>query len=671
MDVRLTGLSSLMFLTAWLTPHKSNTSNFRNVFRPITIAINQSSPAYAALEADRTNVGLVQQTSLVDRTVQYSQLKIRPKPKPIRLRGLIISSRNPTNQLNNFVKNIVPPPSDMTLDQYADYLVQKELARRLAQKTGEQTLKSQFGTPIYVARAGAPATTGILVAKAKVRTVVLSHPPISEYGAEVRQPIRLPAKRYHFSGVVTMANGAGYIEGQQQILIRHEVNGLADSRGKIDVTSGHFAINTDELGGQIVAEVRDQSGALLARGVTDLPAAPIKALNILVSPVFAGAQGEVVSTNALGSRQISIPDSTVVIGGIDRRVPYNTRARAYTDRLLVQPSNYLVEATHDRYWPSIETAESAEKFQVQLFPEKLLESFLQLTLKKYAARDAENLGLIWGKVTMEGAPVEGAKVRIVGENSQTPVYFTGFIPDLARDTTSASGEFAFSALDPIETAVQVTLGAKLFWPVLLPIRSHTVSYADLKIERPRDVDFYCHEAFSNRPLSAAVVPLGTDEEFYVPDQGDRRTNLQTVKGLTLLEAKADGSHAVTRLVFHAHQTAVNFPFIRKDWLEYMAQRSGTTKQQYSTSASMFFITGDDYDVTIGAGGTHSMQKIAFFNSRGQYVSKPVGDGGFLIFGLPQGFQTVTITSNRAPKVVTRLVYVDSYAVAVSSLNLGY
>ena len=671
MDVRLASLSSLMFLTAWLIPHQSNTSNFRNVFRPITIAVNQSSPAYAALEADRTNVRLRQNNSVLDRSIQYRQLKTRPKPQPINLNGLIISSRKPSKQLNKFVENIIPPPNNMTLDQYADYLVQKELARRLSQKTGQETLKGQFGTPIYVARAGAPMVAGLPVVSNRKKPLVFLRQPIVQDTIAERQPIRLPSKRYHFSGTVTMTNGAGYIEGQQQILIRHEVNGLADSHGKIDVTSGRFAINTDDLSGQVVAEVRDQSGALLARGVTDLPAAPTKTLNILVSPAFAGTQGEVVSTNALGSRQVSIPDATVMIGGIDRIVTYNNRAQAYTDRLLVQPSNYLVEATHERYWPSIEAAESAEKFQVQLFPEKFLESFLELTLKKYAARDAENLGLIWGKVTMEGEPVEGAKVRIVGENSQTPVYFTGFIPDLARNTTSASGEFAFSALDPVETAVQITLGAKLFWPVLLPIRAHTVSYADLHIERPRDVDFYCHEAFSNRPLGAEVVPLGTDEEFYVPSQGSHQTNLQTIKGITLLEAKTDDSHAVTRLVLHARQTDVNFPFIRKDWLEYMAEKSGTSNQQYSTSASLFFITGDDYDVTIGSGGAHPLQKIAFFNSKGNYVNKPVADGGFLIFGLPQGFQTVTLISNRTKKVVTRLVYVDSYAVAASRLNLGY
>ncbi len=687
MDVRLTGLSSLIFLTAWLTPRQSHTSDFRNSFRPLTIAINRSSPAFAAIEAERANAQFSNyntETGLADRSIKYIKLKTRPQPVAIQLPALVISRKLPTDHLTAMVESsatendptpsrAAASPANMSLDQYANYLVQKELARRKSQINGEETIKGQYGTPILVARASdnlrallptrEATTNGLLIAQNSVRAPADLNRPLA-------MPL-LPSKQFHVAGTITMAGGAGYVAGDQQILIHHVVNGLTHNSGTLDPTSGRFAINTDDLSGQIVAEVRDAHGQLLAQGAVDLPKNNNKSVNISVLPVFSGTAGEVVSTNALGSRPKAIPDATLIIRGIERIVPYISRAKAYLDDLLVQPSNYIVEATHRDYWPSLALAESGEKFQTQLFQNQFLESFLQLTLDKYAARDAENMGLIWGKVTMQGEPIEGAKVSLVGENAHAPVYFTGFIPDLARKTTSLSGEFAFSSLNPVETAVQVSLGKKSFWPVLLPIQPHTVSYADLRISPPRDVDFSAAEAFSNAPKRAAVVPLGTSDEFFVPEQGSHQKALQTVKGMTLLEAKTDNQHAVTRRVLHSNQTRLTFPFLRNAWLRYMIQKSAAVKLPNNDVSALFFVTGDDYDVTIGSGGAHPGQKIAYFNSKGQFSAKPTIDGGFIVFGLPRGFQTITMSSSHTKKVVTRLVYADDYAVAVSSVNLGY
>jgi hypothetical protein len=334
------------------------------------------------------------------------------------------------------------------------------------------------------------------------------------------------------------------------------------------------------------------------------------------------------------------------------------------------PSNYLVRATHDRFWPSLAMAESGEPFQVQLYPNKLIESFLDLTMKKYDARDAAQMGVIWGRVTMAGSPIEGAKLQIVGESQHQPTYFSGFIPDRQRDMTSPSGEFAFSGLEANEKAVRVTLAEKTYWPVLMPVAAKTVTFADLEIEAPRTVDFRSYEAFGGQPRAARVVPLGTSEELYIPDQGNNQMKIETVKGRTLLESETDADHVVTRTELHSGQVEVNIPFLRNDWMKKMRDKLGLSASAVGTAA-VFFVTGDEFDVTIGAGQDAALKNIAYFNSAGHFTDRPTGDGGFVVFDLPRGFATVTIVPEHTKKVITQLVYVDEYATAATAVNVGY
>ena len=668
MDVRLVSLSSLMFVTAWMTPRHSSTVDFRSTFRPLKISLNKASPAYAAIEAvriDRPKARLVvQRDSLNSPPIQYVTLTTnRPQNKLFRFRPLVISSQTPNNEMSSLnATEIVsspvvrPGPANMPLLEYARYLVQKELDRRRALQSGFQTIRTRFGSSIYVADAQ------------KINP------------SQVLSSATLPSsKRYRISGSVTMTDGAGLVEGKQQFLIYHQVNGAEAERGSINMTTGRFRLNVESLSGEVVAEVRADNGDLIARGAVRL--GPFKEnafnrplvrnVNIYVAPDNPATVADVVAADPLDGHKFSVSNAKLVIGDLNRVIPYNHITHAYTDSLLIQPSNYMVSAYHPDDWPSIALAQSGEKFQVRLFSNDFLESFLNVTLPKLEASGAQRLGVIWGKVTMQGQPVEGASVNIVGDSAHTPVYFSGLIPDRARSTTSSSGEFAFSSLNPVVSAIQVSLGSKAFWPVLLPVAGHAVTYANLQIEPPHAVNFRAFDAFSKVAIGAVVSPLGSNKEFYVPEQGTRHTSVQTVRGMTLLEAKSDANYATVRCELRPHQADVSFPFIQNTWLNGMYAKSRLPHTQGPGVAVVFFVKGDDYDVTIGAGAPHPNQKVVYFNSRGQYSKYPVTNGGFVIFGLSPGFATITLDSVRAGRVVTKLVYADNYAVAVSHVNLGY
>jgi hypothetical protein len=705
------GLTGLLILSGWTSPHLAEQTDFRASLRLKPVISNRTSPALAALEDTRliyNDTDIAPASTLAVQTLRTGR-KFAWTTQPalkIQLPQAVISQNTKIDHLRELVGEVQDKPTaTISVTDYAEILVKEELLKRAHEnKTSARVITSSTGTnivitpPQAIAAAGAPAhkANSVVVAQAakpnpapKFEQVIANAPKKITSAPNI--PIILAANMkavpsadpfapevYEISGALTFEKGAAMLGGKQNLTVQQVIDGQVVASGDINFVDASYHISLSKLEGDLIASLRGQNGQLIAEASADLGLLSDKYLNqhrirgvsLSIVPATSETEAVVVAAGALGSKKTPIAGARLRIEDLDREIVYNKKEKAFVDSTLVSPSTFIVRAEAPNYWSTIGIAQSGEKFQLQLLPLKLIEALLSLTLDKYSAREAIDQGIVWGHVLMGGHPVEGAQIGIVGESEKTPVYFTGFIPDKTRHTTATGGEYSFTRLEPGEKMIRVNLAEKIFWPVLLPIQSKAVTYADLQIEPRRAIDFKSSIAFSSTPVAAEIQALGTPDKMLIPESGSVRIENETISGVSFFEGTADATHETIRASLRPGQTEIRFPFITKAWVE-QARAKLNLKNDEQTGSALFFVNGDEYDVIVGAAADDRAQNIVYFDAQGKFTAHPADGGGFIVLNLPAGFHAITLIPERSKKVVTQLVYTDHFAVSAETINLMY
>jgi hypothetical protein len=701
MDVRALAPFSILFLTAWTMPAGLSKVDFRASLRPRPVILNNGSPAFAAVIDSQTtpsiaaSEGIIAQRTLLKTGHRLNRSDLEIKEQLIADRSLApvtISKTPKVDHLKELIASVdETPPTQLSLNEYAEILVKEELAKRdIVKKEAPREIVSSTGNTILIAKASvasAPNKPGInrsapifnqsvsvkptRIIAARGTVNLERHNPVVLMAADVQSGTTV-------TGPLTFAKGAALLSGRQELSVRHVIDGITIEEGSINIPDASYRISVARLEGEIVAEVHTRDGQLLARAEASINdvvskyggAARIKNIPLVIEPAFSSLQGEVVSWSDINSKKFVVPQAHFNIAGLDREIPFNKTKKLFVDETLIAPSSFIARATSSRSWPSITMGQSGRAFQIQILPNKLIEALLGLTLEKYKAREALEQGLIWGRISMGEQPVAGAQVRIVGETEKHPIYINGPLPDKTTQFTTPSGVYAFSMLEPGEKMLRVNLGEKLYWPTLWPVDAKTVTFADLKILPRHAVVFRSTEAFSQKPLAAQMSPLGTEERYMISSQTPLQLNIDTVSGFTYVEAQTDDQHENVRTQLRENQSEMTLSFVKKDFIRRAKEHLGLKNIAESGSA-VVFVNGDEYEVTMGAGSELKDKNIVYFDANGKFIDQPVDDGGFVVLNEARGFNAVTIIPQKSKRIITRQIYFDQYAIATENINLTY
>lgn len=707
--------TALVFWVACVAPAKTQFVDFRSNLYIEPIEIEKQSPAYMAFEdlqasydyelaseaslalAPTTETAILNNTSEVARVGRELTELIQKRvfASHVVLNTLVISAAPTEKQTEQQARQIQKPDNlakliqeynrdnePLTVMGLAEVLVAEELARRSDGETpNTKKIETQSGEPITVTKPGYVVANNMYATDAG-----------GDNGVKLNRS-KDPPSRYLLRGPITFAGGAALLGHGDEIVARQIMDGLVVNKGYVNVNEARYEVEIAEIAGEVQVSVQSRDGTVRALGQLNLydlsrtveqkvlqartQARRIDGQEITVRPVASGVSGSVISAASYGRTVFNLADARVHIADLDRQILRNKNTKLYEDLDVAIPSSALIKAQQPNFWPALAFAESGTKFQLRLFPTSLVEALFGLTLEKHEAREAKNKGIIWGRVTYGGRPIEGVKVDIVGEKKIKPVYFNGILPDKTKTTTTERGEFAFTQLEDAEEMIRVSLGSKIFWPVMSPVEKGFVYYADLEIEPTRTIELKSYDAFSASPLAALVQPLGTQEEMTIPNHGATRVTVDTVRGLSFIEAQADESHMPTRVALRTKQIEVNFAHVKRAWLDEMRKKSGLIQGALST-AVVGFVEGEDYDVLVGAtSGANQNRSIVYFDNKGQILERSleknnsgVSGGGFIVFDLPRGIHTLTIIPAQTKKIITQTVYADEFATHLLQLNLA-
>lgn len=478
-------------------------------------------------------------------------------------------------------------------------------------------------------------------------------------------------------GSLELREGLAFTSEQDQLLVYRDEEGQTMEAGHVWLREGRYEIFVERLKGNLIAELINSSGDIIGRGTfeladlsnTDRSRVRIDGVGLRILPVAHGLRGYVKSAYSRGTTIAAIEAAKVSSSAVD--IKYTTKADGrFSDRRFVAGSSLIVHAQKAGYWGTLAFATTAYENSLTLYPDKMMEAFVNLVTDKPHGTPQTNASIVWGKVIRNGMPVAGAKVELLtGATEIKPVYFNSLmLPDANLSETSPNGMYAFFPVDPGVHAVQAQLGGIALEPVLFPTEEGYVSSMDLETNRAKKTEIRVFDAFKPQmSLAAKVTPVGGGDRSVVIDgSGQGALRYATGSAPLVLEADAGDTYSVTRISMSRDRRTIYFPMVQQDWLEALRNNRRITRDTDSGVVVGFVQASKSYRVYARVREKAETIRIVYFDPNGHALSGKTGvpGGGYAVFNVPEGFAALSVVSSGANTPQTVTVLVDKSVVNV-------
>ncbi len=583
--------------------------------------------------------------------------------------------------------------NDLSYDEYANYLVKREVAWRAQQaspnlqghlrsdegQTSAATthvyvgllqanstraqMLPQAAPPVWVARAQTPASQGSSPAMGgpidpTSATMIASQadaPPqvsVASASHQGRQMLSNP-----LDGTIEFSDGLAFTSEGQSVVVQHFLDGMALEQGQVQLQQGHFNIDVKDTDGLLVAKLVDGTGEVLGRG--EVAIRDGNSYRIRLHPVD-GLSGEVISAHSFGRSPIFVRNAYVTVDATSSEMTTLDDGK-FEDPAVLPGSSFVVRAEKQGYWGSILVGASEDKLQIPLFPDSMAMALLGETVQDKEL--AQRKGIIWGRVTRNGLPVAGAQVQLDGAGNYPPVYFPFgqlLIPDNKRTTTGENGYFAFVQVNPGLRSVQLTMPEMPAQAQSIPVDGHFVSQLNFEVANTRTAQVLVTDAldFDKRLLAQVRWNESREVVDFDPAQANPKMVYWAGSGLMFLETDAGNGYWPTRQSFSHTASIFHSTPVQLEWIQKLARESGIRMDMQQ--GVIFGLTeGPDYDVMMDDTISYSNMNRVFFDARGNISMRGVQGGGFVFFNVPAGVRTIGLQAERSARYGVRVVPVEA------------
>lgn len=686
--MRIPVASRLLAITVILFPLSVQHIDFRAAFSGgLEITAYKASPAFAAFQDLTLSIGQSDSAEFeirenADRLVAGRQSLKKWQPPVVRrliiAKGLRLKGPETNNvmiaTIDHSIRETVNRPfmvggearrPDMPttpVGRRARELAMNEY-QEITQPKIETELESSTGTKILVAGSGPIRARGPVDARASFSpqrghrpTAEVLPPPQEDVGPK---PIHVAQK---ILGHIEMSDGLAYLGPNTSLKISRVDNGRPRESGRVWVNQGQFEINVNGNSGFLVAELIEKSGNVMGRGQVSLAelnwqGSAIEDVKIELRPVSTVASVRPSSGYSYGKNLMPVAAAKVEIEGY--MDPVGLNAEQVVEVSSLEPgSSFIARATAPDHWPSLVVAQSTTIQDVRVLSNALVRALIQLNLPDHEFKEAQELGIVWGRVVHEGKPVTGARVEMAG-STYVPVYLNeSYLPDTKRTTTSSNGLFAFLRVRSGVQALRVHFEGRTYPAQILLAESGHVSFADLDLRNELLTDVQIVNGFQpDQKLQAVARFFGTDTEL--PINGVATLRYSVASDPQFVEADAGEVYDVTRITVSGLPTEMTIPMIPTQWRRSLYQSVGVY-EDVAKGVVVGFV--DSSDFSVGMTGYSDVEKplIIYFDREGNRIEGDHGiiGGGFLIINSPTGVQTVFIHPLNSPRTQSHIVLTE-------------
>lgn len=460
------------------------------------------------------------------------------------------------------------------------------------------------------------------------------------------------------SGVIRLKDGILFT-GRNLVISQYYGNQRMAS-GYIKVEDEvSFNISLNGALGYVVGEIFNDEGELLGYGelkIKDLPALgsnedQVRDVELVLNSIKAGIRGQVISA-------YSYKDDIQLVDGLqllsyDGAEPIVVKSDGGFEILNVERnSSLVVQAKAPHHWGALSLVHEGVKQQIQMFHKNYLKSFLdQVTKGELSLEDISEFGIIWGQVSKEGKPQSNIKVEIAGEYMK-PIYFSGFLPDLERDSTSDNGFFVFinvpKGMKLVRTYEEVGDRVTYNPATILPVAAEHVSYVDIEVNNQEQITGEIVK-FTNelQPLSGDLQVVGSGQSIGFNKNLFEIEVEATNKG-HYVEIDAGEEYELSQVWMPKNSRHTIIPVMEKAWVNQMAAKIGVPIES-DKGIAIGFMDNTRYEIEVVNDDLNQEMQIVFFNHRGEFHSttEPAIDGGFILFNLEKGYNQISVNLENA------------------------
>jgi len=434
----------------------------------------------------------------------------------------------------------------------------------------------------------------------------------------------------------------------------------------IDLVSGKYSLPISENEGNVIFElVHSPTGMVWGRGTQPLNDGKRKGPKIIIEPardtsIVATRFEDPQTTNIYGkSPNNSTRDSESVVNSLTLATEVSLGADSQIMfRKLLFPSHHLIETVKTQDRASTYTCLSSDQnANVVSMSEKTKEAFLNLAREINPAMNAANRNnsLVFGSVTQYQQNLSGLTVEV--ENFEDhPVHYLNslMIPDPQLKYTSNNGQFLIADLPAGFYSLAVKMNDKVlgYENVFVGDDAVTMSEVRLSLESHSAI-LKSFDAFSGLPAPASVTLQGVPEEQLVQDS--KIIGLSGINKFGFLTVRPLSSEYLSyQSSYNEKSSSVLAPMISSRWLK-NAESKVKRKPQESLAAFIGFSSSPNYSVHLTHLEQFSTDNLIYFDSLGEFFDTPQQGGGFIIFNLPEGLQSVVILNTETGFMMSRLV----------------
>ena len=662
----------LLFLALLFFPSEIYFVDFRGLIGPLVIERNLNSPSLAARQD--TRVEFLDNT----KTVQNTSSQITLKAGPISFNQVQMTSpqtalktvtKRKTKKshlaypfaekdiLNHFNRSFSSP-----VEAQAFRLVQEALSFLPPKEKGSKMIPTQSGKAILVAKS---KTQSQKIAQFDKPILKSNTPSVPENDKFVSQK----SKHLKIEGNISFQDGLGADGRYFNVFVYHSKNGVKQNEGVVFFRDARFEVHVDSLEGFIVGEVRNPSGRVLGRGQLDLKKTSLDKMNLSLRPKSSYVQVATISANTFEPHKKFIPWAQVHFEDIDYQFVQGDKG-IFLNRSLDASSSFFMQASYKGHWGTLARSMSEDKMQeLKIFPQKMVEALLDAVLDKYQSFQARKQGVIWGQVLVNGKPISGAQVQLAEQGEEEKlVYFKGVLPNASLHQTSSNGVFAFVNVSPGLKALRVRWNGH-WWPAeIVKTASGYVSYVKIQGSPLTSFEAEAFDAFSGQPLATQFRVLGVDKEFSTLEEESSLIQISGGQGLMFVEAEPLKDYTPSRYIAHKTSRIIYMPMVKKDWLNSLAQQE---KQVIHSHLGIIvgFVQGDNFEVFLPSVDNKEKSDIIYFNKQGQ-VTEGLDGGGFVIFNVDPGVQTVILQPLYGQKAFSQTIAVDPSMTSLLSVDIA-
>jgi|GEM_PF-5396462 len=448
---------------------------------------------------------------------------------------------------------------------------------------------------------------------------------------------------YQVQGEINIPAGAGVAMLNGFSLEVYWLNeGVVQATGTVD-HDYKYGITITELSGYVVARLYDHGGKVVASAQKRL------------SPIDSSKKLQTAHLELRNRNQVE-----VAYRGLKKKQPIYLLNGATGDEHETSENNQMLEGIREDsivgirgassgYYPMLGISRAGQKKELGFFTTKTVETLLEIINQEtLASTRPQNNSIVWGKLTLEGKPVEGVRVELEGFPDEKALYFNNafeafYFPNRELQASSQNGLFAFAHLPRGVYAVKAYRGETFFGHGVVEVDDRTLSSLDIQGTRLR---YHAHvkafDAFAGNALAAHVELQSLEKGLRV--DGYARPALPANSQFAFFQATFESSEYLpTQGSYSNDNEAILIPGIQTEWVR-QVQQSQRVSYVPETGIIVVFTPTKIQAVSLPHNETGRAQytQIVYFDAQGVPSRESSAGGGFLIFNVESGSQTVVV-----------------------------